>query len=71
MIPLLATLTAVVDVTFDVLQAGSHAIDRFKALRAARAPSPVEGALSYLDVERQRAQAQAGASHGTVSGPKR
>lgn len=59
-----SALLAAVDLTFDVLEAGAHAIDRFKALRAASTSG-----LPYSAVEHQRAQARAGASHGTLTGP--
>lgn len=63
-------LLAAVDLTFDVLEAGAHAVVRFKALRAA-STAPLVAGLPYSAVEHQRAQARAGASHGTVIGPVR
>lgn len=61
-------LLAAVDLAFDVLEAGAHAITRFRALRVA-STAPLAAGLPYSAVEDQRRQARAGASHGTVKGP--
>jgi hypothetical protein len=64
-------LVSAIDLTFDALEAGVYGIKRAQQFwRVVRPPAaPPEGAIPFSVIEHQRAQAQAGASHGTVTGP--
>ena len=65
-------LIAGIDFAFDVLEAGAHGVQRAKKFwRVVRPPKeddPPPTALSFSDVEHQRAQMRSATSQGTVQG---
>jgi hypothetical protein len=65
-------LLAAIDLTFDVLEAGAHGVQRAKKFwRVVRPPpeEPPPGALPFSAVEHQRAQMRSATTQGTVTGP--